>query len=87
MQNKTLKCFIIDSDSKLSCINIDRKNVSTAGGNSPALFKATKAALKIIRKQTTCSYSPIQESSSSPRQYLWFWFGPLIHIRVSSFVA
>lgn len=38
MQNKTLKCFIRDSDSKLSYINSDGKNVSTAGDNSPAVF-------------------------------------------------
>lgn len=38
MQNKTLKCFIRGSDSKLSYINSDGKNVSTAGDNSPAAF-------------------------------------------------
>lgn len=37
-QNKTLKCFIRDSDSKLSYINSDGKNLSTAGHNSPAIF-------------------------------------------------
>jgi len=38
MQNKTLKCFITDSDSKLSYINSDGKNASTAGDNSPVVF-------------------------------------------------
>lgn len=38
MQNKTLKCFIRDSDSKLSYINTDGKNASTAGDNSPAVI-------------------------------------------------
>lgn len=38
MQNKTLKCFIRDSDSKLSYINSDGKNISTAGDNNPAVF-------------------------------------------------
>lgn len=38
MQNKTLKCFIRDLDSKLSYINSDGKNVSTAGDDSPAVF-------------------------------------------------
>lgn len=38
MQNKTLKCFIRDSGSKLSYINSDGKNASTAGDNSPAVF-------------------------------------------------
>lgn len=38
MQNKTLKCFIRDSDSKLSYINSDGKNLSTASDNSPAIF-------------------------------------------------
>lgn len=38
MQNKTLKCFIRDSDSNLSYINSDGKNASTAGDRSPAVF-------------------------------------------------
>lgn len=35
MQNKTLKCFIRDSDSGVSYINSDGKSVSTAGDNNP----------------------------------------------------
>lgn len=38
MQNKTLECFIRDSDSNLSYINSDGKNAGTAGDKSPAVF-------------------------------------------------
>lgn len=66
MQNKTLKCFIRDSDSKLSYINSDGKNLSTAGDNSPAIFLKQLNLLYRFLGSRRLAFTVPEKSSPAP---------------------